>query len=131
VGIDRESYAEFRKASHLASQARDLRLSLLKAIGISELNSEERKKQLRAQPHRKAEILRYVQKANDLAKAEEEHLTDVKTLGDKLKSASSKAHLDVSETAYPKVTIRIGNAEKALPPGRGWGRRCLRPVWWR
>jgi hypothetical protein len=34
-----------------------------------------------------------------------------------MKSASAKAHLDVSDTAYPKVTIRIGDAQKTLDDG--------------
>lgn len=94
-----------------------MRHSLLKSIGIRELKPDEIKKCIRAQPHRRHEILRYVQKANYFAKAEEEHLKQVKDLGSKMKSASSKAHLDVSDTAYPKVTIRIGDTEKTLENG--------------
>ena len=115
--MDRESFAEYQKATRLASGAQDLRHTLLKSIGIKELNTEEIKKQIRAQPHRKHEILRYVQKANDLGKTEEEQLKVAKDLGGKMKIASAKAHLDVSDTAYPKVTIRIGDAQKTLDAG--------------
>jgi uncharacterized protein (DUF342 family) len=81
LGIDRESFAEYQKATRLASGAQDLRHTLLKSIGIKELSTDEIKKQIRAQPHRKHEILRYVQKANDLAKTEEEQLKVAKDLG--------------------------------------------------
>ncbi len=114
LGIDRESYTEFQNESRLASRAQDLRHSLLSSIGISKLEQGEIRKRIQAQPRRKHEILRYVQKANDLAKAEEEHLKIAKDLGSKMKQASSKAHLDVVDTAYSKVTVRIGEAEKTL-----------------
>jgi uncharacterized protein len=114
LGFDRESFEAFKEATRLAARAQDLRNSLLKSIGIAKLDSDEIKKCIRSQPRRKNEILRYVQKANDLAKMEEEHLKTVKDVGDKMKRASSSAHLDVPDTAYPKVTVRIGNAEKTL-----------------
>lgn len=114
LGFDRESFEAYREATRLASRAQDLRSTLLKSIGIAKLDPDEIKKSIRAQPRRKHEILRYVQKANDLAKSEEAHLKTVKDVGQKMKQASGSARLDVSDTAYPKVTIRIGNAEKTL-----------------
>ena len=114
LGIDQASFEDYEKATRLASRAQDLRLSLLKSIGISRLDASEIKRCIRSQPHRKHEILRYVQKANDLAIAEQEHQKVINDVGSRMRSASGNAHLDVSDIAYPKVTIRIGNATTTL-----------------
>lgn len=117
LGLDREAYEQYVRVSKMAGKARDQHHSLMKAIGITKLDTEEIRKAIIAQPRRKHEILRYVQKANDLAKIEAERDKESKDLAGQLSRSASNARLDVPDTAYPKVTVRIGERERTLDQG--------------
>jgi hypothetical protein len=55
-----------------------------------------------AQPHRKHEILRYDQKANDLAKTQEERLKVAKDLGGKMKKCVSQGTPGLERYSIPQ-----------------------------
>ncbi|MDP6041569.1 MAG: hypothetical protein QGG64_23680, partial [Candidatus Latescibacteria bacterium] len=65
-------------------------------------------------PSRKNEIVHYVKKANELAKAEEKSLQEMKVLGSEMRKTAQNAHLDIGDTAHTRVKVRIGHTQIIL-----------------
>ncbi len=114
VGTLPERFEEYAKRQAEGEKARDSKQAILKAAGIQALKPELIKQSILRNPRKKDQIFRYVQRANELAKAEAECLKDLRTLGTKMRLSAQAAHLDVTSAAHVRVTIRIGDAELVL-----------------
>ena len=82
--------------------------------GIQVLKPDLIKQAIIKNPRKQKEILGWVQKANEQAKIEAECYQAINELGGKLRDSSREAYLDVKETAFSRVKVRIGNQEKTL-----------------
>ncbi|MDP6776964.1 MAG: FapA family protein [Candidatus Latescibacteria bacterium] len=113
VGVDPELFAQYEESRQSAQHAGTLVRNLLKALGLKALDPKEIRKRVARSPSKKASILQYVKKANSLTEIQKKKLEDHQQLGEKLREAASKAALEVSDVAYARVTVRIGDQEIA------------------
>ena len=115
AGVDPDAYEAFRKAEQMARQAEVLLSNILKAIGLPALEPEEIRKLMARNPGRKNTIAHYIKKANQVAQFREKQLEERKRLAQKLGEAAEHATIDVQDTAFARVSIRIGNEETVSP----------------
>ena len=83
----------------------------MEAIGVEELKPEPIKEQIQKNPRKAKIIVKYVQRANELAMTEKTSLSEAKGLVEKLKKGAAEARVDITNTVFHKVKIRIGEAE--------------------
>lgn len=115
VGVAPDVFAKCEKARQAAQQAEALLRTLLKSIGLETLKMEEIRALISRASARKKTILHYVQKANELAKARQKYLDEQADLDTQIMASSQKAAIDVTDTAYARVSVRIGNAQVQIP----------------
>ena len=111
VGVDAEAYQAYQKAGQMVRQAEVLVKNLLKALGLKDLDKEEIRKLIGRNPRKKGAIVQYVQKANKVAEMRETQIQERQRLGQKLAEAAKSAALEVQETAFARVRVRIGTEE--------------------
>jgi uncharacterized protein len=111
VGVDAEAYQAYQKAGQMVRQAEVLVKNLLKALGLKDLDKEEIRKLIGRNPRKKGAIVQYVQKANKVVEMRETQIQERQRLGQKLAEAAKSAALEVQETAFARVRVRIGTEE--------------------
>ena len=111
VGVDPDLYAGLEKAAQAARYAGTLLKNLLKALGLKALKTEEIRELIARKPNLKNKILHYVKKANQLAEVMEKQEQEQKKIRGQIEQAAKGACLDVQDTAYGGVRLRIGGEE--------------------
>ena len=114
VGILPELFEEYKAKQVEAEKADDTKQAILKAIGITALQHDQIKAAILKKPAMKNQILKYVNKANELAKTQADCIGEVNQIGARLKESAKTAKIDVTNDAHARVKIRIGNSEKTL-----------------
>jgi uncharacterized protein (DUF342 family) len=117
VGILPELFEEYKAKQVEAEKADDTKQAILKAIGISALQHDQIKAAILKKPAMKNQILKFVNKANELAKSEADCIGAVDQIGARLAESAKTARIDVTNDAHARVKIRIGNSEKTLTEG--------------
>ena len=115
VGVDPDLYAELEKAVHAAGYAGTLLNNLLKALGLSALKTEEIRNLIARKPGLKNKIVHYVEKANQLAQVKEKQEQEQKKIRGQIEQTAKGGSLDVADTAYGGVRLRIGGEEAFQP----------------
>ncbi len=95
-------------------QAEASMAKLLGALGLSSLAAEEVKALVERNPRRAEAIEDKVAEATGFADTIETSKESVKALAEQIRSKAATVHLDVSNTAFHKVRVRVGNAETVL-----------------
>ena len=87
---------------------------LLKAIDLPTLKADEIRKLVASNPAKKATVLHYVKKANQLAQVREKFLAEQRALEEQIAEAAREARVDVPDQAFARTAIHIGSLQLVL-----------------
>lgn len=125
VGIDPEHFAELEQNRRTLAQAETLLGRLLAAVGLATLDADAIRALLRSQPGRKATVLHYVKKANQLAQLRQQQLVRLREQEAAIAAVGRAATVDVADSAYAHVTVHIGNQSLELDDDARAVRLCV------
>ena len=114
VGLEPDQHARFEKLSGSVRQAELMLEKLLKAIDLPTLKADEIRKLVARNPAKKATVLHYVKKANQLAQVREKFLAEQRKLEDQIAEAAREAQVDVPDQAFARTAIHIGSLQLVL-----------------
>jgi len=114
VGLEPDQHARSEKLSRSVRQAELMLEKLLKAIDLPTLKADEIRKLVASNPAKKATVLHYVKKANQLAQVREKFLAEQRALEEQIAEAAREARVDVPDQAFARTAIHIGSLQLVL-----------------
>jgi uncharacterized protein len=114
VGLEPDQYVNLEKLRQNVRQAELMLQKLLKAIDLPALKADEIRKLVARNPAKKATVIHYVKKGNQLAQVREKFLTEQRELEEQVTEASQEARVEVADQAFSRTIIHIGNLQLVL-----------------
>ncbi len=111
IGADPERLSEFEKAGEQVRHVDTILGKLQKTLKLESLDPEEIQKLAKRLPGKKEMFISTMEKVGKLAEYREQQLKVQKEVGGRLAEEAKEAKLEVPETAYTGVTVRIGNEQ--------------------